>query len=463
MNMLIHLVLLAALPADAQITLWKEIDLKPYRGSFVSPGDLDGDGKVDFLLSCMGPHTTPAYLAAIDLSGRKLWEVGDASINTVGVAGYAREPTCRGIASIYDVDGDGRAEVIAELWSDDRPMLCLVDGASGRIKRQIPSPLDMSVRQPEGYRSSRPVPMALIARLNGPDAPPTIVLKYEASNTIPCHAFGLNGSLELLWHLETRPTGMGHTPTVADIDDDGREEIVLGETVVGAKGTILWQQEFGIHADCTSVCDVAPSPGKEVLMSICQQGPAYCLSDDGRILWQKTRQDVPHGQAIWAGDFIEEVQGVEVVILRSGHVGDFLSVRGSDGTELARFQHRSGLTRQGRRLYPDFPVKIRWKGPLLESLWLPIDRTLVDGRGRVVQDLGLHDEHVQTVLHCGTSKRHLAAQAIALDICGDEREELILYQPYDGEAILIFTQPDSDGKEKPYVHQPAAYNFRSYF
>ena len=32
-----------------------------------------------------------------------------------------------------------------------------------------------------------------------------------------------------------------------------------------------------------------------------------------------------------------------------------------------------------------------------------------------------------------------------------------------GEAILVFTQNDSDGRIKPYVHQKDAYNIRSYF
>lgn len=442
--------------ADSQISLWKEVDVEPYRGAFVSLGDLNGDGKVDFLLSCMGLHTTPAYLAGIDFSGRKLWEVGDASVlQELAVAGRSREPTCRGIASIYDVDRDGRAEVIAELWRDGKPMLCLLDGASGTIKHEIPSPLDMSVRSPPGYSSSRPVPMALIAYLNGPRALPAIVLKYEASNTIPCRAFAMSGTLEPLWHQPTRPTGMGHMPTVDDIDGDGREEIVLGETVIHDDGKILWQKDFQIHADWTTVADVAPGVGKEILISICQKGPAYCLAADGKILWQKTRQEVSHGQAIWAGDFIEENPGIEVIILYSGHVGKFMTVRGSDGAELGRFEHGPG--------YPDCPVRINWQSRSVHALWLPVDRTLVDGRGRVVQDLGSYDNRVKERLKCGTSKGGLPAQAFALDLCGDSREELILYQPYQGQSIFIFTQPDSDGKEKPYVHQPAAYNMRLYF
>ena len=36
-------------------------------------------------------------------------------------------------------------------------------------------------------------------------------------------------------------------------------------------------------------------------------------------------------------------------------------------------------------------------------------------------------------------------------------------QPYNGEAILSFTQPDSNGREKRYMHQESVYNIHSYF
>jgi hypothetical protein len=135
-----------------------------------------------------------------------------------------------------------------------------------------------------------------------------------------------------------------------------------------------------------------------------------------------------------------------------------MTVRGSDGAQLASFQHRREL--EG---YPDFPCVVNWKGHSIQSLWLPIDRCLVDGSGKVVANLGSHEEHVQERLHWGTSKSHVATQAFAVDLCGDERDELVLYQPYNGEAILIFTQSDSDGRKKPYVPQESVYNVHSYF
>jgi hypothetical protein len=125
---------------------------------------------------------------------------------------------------------------------------------------------------------------------------------------------------------------------------------------------------------------------------------------------------------------------------------------------LARFEHRKLLP-----AYPDFPTTVNWKSHNVQSLWLPQDRTLVDGKGQIVAELGDYDELVQKKLHCGTSWRPVGAQAFAVDICGDDREDLVLYEPYAGESIFIFTQPDSDAKPKLYRPQKNAYNIRSYF
>jgi hypothetical protein len=38
-----------------------------------------------------------------------------------------------------------------------------------------------------------------------------------------------------------------------------------------------------------------------------------------------------------------------------------------------------------------------------------------------------------------------------------------VYEPYAGESIFIFYNPDSDPKEKPFKSPPGTYNIRSYF
>jgi hypothetical protein len=66
--------------ASAEMKLWKEIDISDFSGTFPCLGDLDNDGRVDFLLYRQGPQTTPGYLVAVDHDGKKLWEMGDSSI-----------------------------------------------------------------------------------------------------------------------------------------------------------------------------------------------------------------------------------------------------------------------------------------------------------------------------------------------------------------------------------------------
>jgi hypothetical protein len=437
-----------------EMKLWKEVDTRQYAGCFVCPGDLDNDGSVDFLLYRQGPMTTPGYLAALNSQGSLLWSLGDATIVRHTADGAYHEPALRGIALVFDIDRDGRSEVVTEYWKSNRPMLYILDGATGAIEHERESPLDLKVRS---GRRSRCHPVGLVAFLQGQHAAPAIVLKYEASGRVPTHAFALNAELETLWHLQADPTAMGHLPTVGDIDADGKDEIALGTTLVDDDGHVMWRKSAGQHADCTDIFCPTPAASQAVLVSICNTGPAYCLSSSGKTIWEKSRTEVCHGQGIWAGDFLPESDGLEVIVLKSGHCGDFATYRGSDGGELATFQQRRAFDG-----YPDFPCVVQWREHG-EALWIPIDRCLVDGRGEVVADLGRHETYVQKRLRWGTTKAHVATQAIPLDICGDQRHELVLYQPYNGEAILIFTQSDSSGRVKPYVQQPAAYNIKSYF
>ena len=436
-----------------EMKLWKEIDISPYKGTFPCLGDLDGDGKVDFVLYRQGPQTTPGYMVALNHDGKKLWEMGDPSIKSHMPDGAWKEPALRGIAFIYDIDLDGKSEVITEFWKDGRPMLYVLDGATGTIKQSRESPFNLDIR---GGKRSRCHPVGRVAYLQGRDNPPAIVLIYGASNFVPGQVVALDGKLHTLWQLSVGPTSVAHVPTVGDVDGDGRDEIVAGTAIVDANGRLLWEKAAKNHADCTAIFDIGP--GKAILMSICNSGPTFCLSPQGGVIWEKTTKEVSHGQGIWVGNFIDKEPGQEAIICKSGHRGDYLTVRAKDGQNLARFQHRR--EKEGN---PDFPCVVNWLGHGVQSLWIPIDRCLVDGYGSVVADLGSHEERARQRLQWGTTKSHVAAQAFAVDLCGDERDELVLYQPYNGESIFIFTQPDSDGRNKPYVHRESVCQIQSYF
>lgn len=441
-------------PAE-QMKLWKEIDIGPYKGSFLSLGDLDGDGNVDLLLYREGPQTTPGYMAALDHEGKTLWEMGDRSIQGHMPDGVWKEPALRGIALIYDIDQDGRSEVVTEFWKDGQPMLYVLDGATGKIKCSRLSPFDLSVR---AGKRSRCHPVGRIAFLRGREKPPSLVMIYGASGHVPCHAVAVDSGLQTLWHLTADGKAMAHVPTAGDVDGDGRDEIVCGTLLADEDGKVVWEKKYLNHADCSAILPQDGKAEKAILLSICNTGPAACLSAQGETLWEKTGAEVGHGQGIWVGDFIDSEPGREVIICKSGHRGEFLTVRANDGGRLAEFQHRREL--EG---YPDFPCVVNWKSRQSQSLWIPIDRCLVDGRGSVVANLGSHEERVRSRLQWGITKSHVATQAFAVDLCGDERDELVLYQPYNGQSVFFFTQPDSDGRGKPFVAQESVYNIQSYF
>jgi hypothetical protein len=460
----------AFLGTTAGMKLVKEIDITPYVGSYVCPGDLNNDGRLDFLLYKNGStYTVPGRLTAIDFDGNLLWQKGDLKLSeheksgTADVGQKGTTPALRGIAAVYDIDQDGSSEVITELWEDKQPMLYILDGGTGDVKQRIKSPISMEIRQPPyklNRQPSRSHPVIRIARINGADEPPCIILKYGASNGIPCHAFALDDSLNVLWHIAGTANSMGHIPTAADVDEDGKDEIVLGHMLADHDGTVLWDkgEEFGWHADATAAADVLPNPGKEIFISVCGTGPLYCLSAAGDMMWSRPREQVEHGQALWVADFIEDNPGKEVIALVSGHVGRFYTFDAATGRTLAYFEHKKLMP-----AYPDFPAVVNWEKGGRQSLWIPQDRILVDGYGRVEAELGDMDEYVAKQIRCGTSWRPVGAQAFALDICGDEREELILYEPYEGRSIFIFSNPDSDTEIKPWKPQENAYNIRSYF
>lgn len=445
-----------ASPQASPMKLWKKINIEAYKGSYICLGDLDNDKQVDFLLYREGPMTTPGYLVAVNFKGKLLWELGDKSIKIHAKDGDGSEPALRGIALVYDINQDGKSEVIAELWKENNIWLCIIDGETGKILQERLSPFDKRVR---GGERSRCHPVGMVAYLNGKNNPPSIVLKYSASSNVPCYVAALNANLDILWMRRLNNHAAGHIPTVGDVDRDGKDEILVGAMLIDDDGNPLWMKENPKHADCTAIADVIPeNQGDELFMSICSTGPAYCMSVDGKTLWEKTKEEVRHGQGIWIGNFVDERKGPEAIILCSGHTGDFMTVDAKNGETITKFKQKRKY-----EAYPDFPCPVNWISTDIQSLWIPVDRILVDGYGNKVVDTDEYEKLIENTLHWGESKENLAVQIFAVDLCGDERDEIVMFQPREGEGILIFSQTDSDMEKKDYIHKKDIYNIRTYY
>lgn len=448
--------------SSTEMKLWNKVSLGEFSGGFVMPADLNGDGQVELLVSFASEWSACARLVALDLDGQLLWSHGDEA-TTSSPAGWLRPAV-----TAYDFNGDGKTEVVAEIWNGGKPRLVMLAGATGAVLHEAPSPFDNSVRQPKGYKSSRPSPLALVAHLDGKDKPASAIVKYEASGTIPPLAVAYDHKLNKRWEVRGRPwsekekrgSDMGHQAVVTDLTGDGRDDVLLGQLAVDSDGKIIFRRDLEAHADGVDVFTLDGE--KRLLLTLCKTGPAYCLNAKGETVWQKTQEEVSHGQAGWAGNFLPERDGLEAIIQVSGHYGIFHTFAAEDGRKLAEFEHHRGIKHpNGERKYPDTPVKIRWRNGE-DSLWVPVDRMILDGKGEIVAELGELDRQVVNDLRPAARKQQVAVQAVPVDLCGDDREELILYQPYGGKAVYILTQPDSDGEPKPYQPQEKAYNRSPY-
>ncbi|MBO5060216.1 MAG: hypothetical protein J6C82_04815 [Clostridia bacterium] len=247
-------------------------------------GDIDGDGRMELIMIKPEAVSDKRYfshkaaaLTAISADGELLWQLG----NTEGDETYTDFDLP---VQIYDIDKDGKNEVIAVMGGE----LLIIDGKTAEIKKQIALP-DKNIGG-----------SVTIADLEGSGYAQNIILKNKFS-----HLWALDANLNVLWDFEGN---IGHAPVVYDINGDGREEIIAGYNVLSATGELLWKADMPHHAH--SVCVECLYKPDEPVILIC--GPsirAYTAS--GELLWELSEQ----AGNIVIGKFRDNIKEPDILIL----------------------------------------------------------------------------------------------------------------------------------------------------
>jgi len=296
----------------------------------VGIGDLDGDGDYELVIKQPNfntdpyqqpgywkPSTTTYKLEAYRLDGTMLWRYDMGwSIE----AGIWYSPWI-----VYDVDGDGKAEVYCKAGIGDPrdekglvttgpEFLVKIDGQTG----QVVAKTDWLTRDgfPEYNYYCRN--FLTVAYLDGKT--PSLIMQRGTYNLIKTQA--LDKNLKQIWYWEStqekaKYAGQGsHGLISADIDTDGRDELVIGAAVIDDNGRGLWTLEMG-HPDICYVADIDPdNPGLEIFYGIesRRQTDGLCVVDarTGRKLWgHKDPTSHVHSQGM-AADVLAEYPGMEV-------------------------------------------------------------------------------------------------------------------------------------------------------
>ncbi|OQD57427.1 hypothetical protein BM536_004270 [Streptomyces phaeoluteigriseus] len=260
------------------------------------PGDLDGDGRYELVVSRLSrTRDHPDLLEAYTLTGERLWRVdlGPGSYTQVGGNG-ANDPAPAAISgstaiggyrnddnvTVYDLDSDGRAEVLVHTaagttFADgarvaaDSPadqFVSVIDGATGAERTRQPVPDDFVADGPSGGHFG-------IAHLDGQH--PSLVTKSvtrvgarRGTFRSLFQTWDFNGTdLTRRWKYVVDPasgaTGFHQIRTV-DVDQDGKDEIADGNYVINSDGTLRYVVDGAIHGDRFDIADLDPArPGLE--------------------------------------------------------------------------------------------------------------------------------------------------------------------------------------------------------
>ncbi len=291
--------------------------------------DLDGDGQYDYVIKQpdfnVDPYEKPGYwkrsedtykLEAYRGDGEFLWryDMGWSIEEGVWYSPYV----------VYDLDGDGKAEVYAKAGEGDPrdpdgrvssgpEWLVKIDGLTGKVLRKIPWP-DRSGYEKYNYYCRN---LLGVAYLDG--RRPHLIIERGTYTQIKVEAY--DPDLKLVWRWNStrekeRYNGQGmHGMHAADIDGDGRDEIILGSAVLDDNGHGLWTRGVG-HPDACYVGDIDPShPGLEIFYGIepPQKRDAVCLVDarSGKLLWGCDEPSTHVHSAGMCADILAEYPGQE--------------------------------------------------------------------------------------------------------------------------------------------------------
>jgi rhamnogalacturonan endolyase len=225
---------------------------------------------------------------------------------------------------VFDVDGDGNAEVYAKAGDGDPREMDghVIQGPEYLVKLD---PLTGDVLQQQNWISKEGFEsynywsrnFLSIAYLDG--LTPSLIMQRGTYTVIKTEA--LDKNLNPIWQWASlgdyknyKGQG-GHALMTGDIDLDGKDELVIGTAALDNDGTPMWRTGLG-HNDAGYIADFLPErPGYEIFYGVESRSPknGVCLVDakTGEIIWGYDGSTVHvHSQGM-VGDITDEYPGIE--------------------------------------------------------------------------------------------------------------------------------------------------------
>jgi rhamnogalacturonan endolyase len=263
-----------------------------YRPNDASVGDLDGDGQYEIVLHLGGRgrdnsqagQTDPPILQAYQLDGTLMWQI-NLGRNIREGAHYTQ-------FMVYDLDGDGRAEIacktadgtvdgtgeiIGDAAADYRnergyilegpEFLTIFDGRTGAALQTVDyiPPRGRVADWGDDYGNRVDRFLACVAYLDG-ERPSLVMCRGYYTRAVLAAWNWRDGKLSHVWTFDSDDGAPGnrafrgqgnHNISVGDVDGDGRDEIIYGSAVIDDDGSGQYATGFG-HGDAMHFTDIDP-------------------------------------------------------------------------------------------------------------------------------------------------------------------------------------------------------------
>ncbi|MEC0226207.1 rhamnogalacturonan lyase [Paenibacillus alba] len=430
-----------------------------YNANDASVGDVDGDGQYEIILkwdpsnskdNSQDGYTGEVFVDAYKLDGTRLWRINMGKNIRAG-AHYTQ-------FLVYDLDGDGKAEIVMKTADGTKDGTGVVIGSStadyrNSVGRVLTGPEFLTIFQgstgkalattsydpPRGtvgdwgdtYGNRVDRFLATVAYLDG-EKPSIVMARGYYTRSVLVAYNWRGGTLSKLWTFDSNTSGNSayagqgnHNITAADVDGDGKDEIVYGAMTINDNGAKLYNTALG-HGDAMHVGDLDPNnAGLEVFKVMENTGATY-----GAAVWNAGTGSVRWGVNTGA----DTGRGMSADI-DPRYAGE--EVWASNGVGLYQIN--------GTKISSTVPSSINfgiwWDGDLSREL-LDHNWDGTNGVGRIDKwnYTSLNTTTLLTATGTYSNNSTKGNPSLQADILGDWREEVI-WRKSDSTALRIYATP----------------------